>query len=183
MTNTLITGAPLNVDTFSDFVGRLKQDCIGEGLAEHCTSDVVFIVKEKEILYGVDTDYTDNLVIFYEDTKYHSISQLLSDHGDGHLAKLNEMALGEFQLPFSEIGERDQFLLAGSLPGFTTHGYSSNWKFLNLHLTQSSADWYIKKHGHKHDGELQVFHESQYRCHEFNTIKEALMNGNLVWKE
>ena len=61
-------------------------------------------------------------------------------------------------------------------------GFRDEWKFLNAHFTNDSANHYIKKHGHKHEGELRVSVESMYRCNEFNLIRDAIMNGELVLK-
>jgi hypothetical protein len=59
----LATGAKLDPSTWADFVQRLRYDCVGAGVRDHCTANAIFIVQAKRIIYGIDTDYSENRVI------------------------------------------------------------------------------------------------------------------------
>ena len=183
MTESLLCGAPLNAATFAEFITRLKHDCVGAGVHEHCTSDVVFIVMAKEFIYGIDMNYVDDLAIYCGETYYHSIPEFLKTGDQEFLDSLDQKSRLENDLPFAELEVRDQFLLIGSLENFSVYGYGERWRLINFHFTQTAADEFIRNHGHKHEGELQVFQESQGRCYEFNAIKNALIEGKLVWKD
>lgn len=182
MTNPLFTGAPLTEELFSEFVERLRHDCVGAGLAEHCTADVAFLVHQKEYIYGIDIEYADTLAILCGEAYYHSVLSFMAVYHDNCIEELQALGQKLHGKAFEEIDEFEQFLVIGELDGFSVHGYQENWAFVNLHLTQSSADEFVRKHGHKYKGELRVSQESQYRSHEFNAIKNALIKGDLIWK-
>ena len=183
MTNPLFTGSPLTEELFSDFITRLKHDCKGEGLADHCTADVIFLVEQKEFLYGIDTEYAQNLTACCDDSYYHSVIDFMAVYRKNWIEKLDELSQQFHGKPFDEIDEFEQFSTIGEVDGFSVSGYHEHWTLVNSHFTQSSADAFVLKHGHKYDGELRISQEGQYRSFEFNAIKNALLSGNLVWKD
>ncbi len=52
--NNLANGHPLTQSTFNDFVERLKHDCAGAGVRDHCTADAIFLVEKHARVYGID---------------------------------------------------------------------------------------------------------------------------------
>lgn len=181
--NPLFTGSPLTAELFEDFITRLKHDCEGAGVAEHCTAEVIFLVEKKERLYGIDTEYAQQLAVYREDSYYHSVIEFIADYGKEFLPKLDELCLKSYGKVFKEVDEFEQLLEIGELDGFTVFGYHEHWSLVNSHFTQSSADAFVSKHGHKYGGDLRVSQESQHRSFEFNAIKNAILSGNLVWKD
>jgi hypothetical protein len=182
MTDTLFTGAPLDATLFDDFITRLRHDCIGEGVQDHCTADVIFLVEVKEHIYGIDTEFAPHLAIYSEGDYYHSVAEIMSCHREHLIENLDALCLKFHEKPFDEIGEDEQFVAIGEMENFEVIGYQENWKLVNSHFTQSSADEFVRKHGHKYGGKLRISQESQHRSFEFNAIKNALLDGKLVWK-
>ena len=181
--NPLFTGSPLTSELFADFLTRLKHDCQGPGHAEHYTADVMFRVERQEFIYGIDTEYAQNLAVLSDDTYYHSVIDFMSTYREHCIEKLDELCLKNHGKPFDEVDEFEQLLEIGGLEGFSVFGCHENWKLVNFHFTQSSADYFVLKHGHKYKGKLRVSQEAQDRSYEFNAIKNAILNGNLVWKD
>jgi hypothetical protein len=56
---SLATGHDLNAATWADFVQRLRHDCVGPGVHDHCTSCAIFIVEARKTIYGLDMDYAE----------------------------------------------------------------------------------------------------------------------------
>lgn len=51
---SLATGQALNAATWADFVQRLRYDCNGEGVRDHCTANAIFIVEARKIVCGLE---------------------------------------------------------------------------------------------------------------------------------
>ncbi|MCU0121800.1 hypothetical protein N8H74_26365 [Pseudomonas sp. B2M1-30] len=41
---------------------RMRHDCVGKNGPDHCTANAVVIKQAKRIVYGINTDYSDNHV-------------------------------------------------------------------------------------------------------------------------
>ena len=63
---TLATGAALDASTWTDFVQRLRYDCKGERVNDHCTSAAIFIVEARRIVCGLDMDYTERRLVYWD---------------------------------------------------------------------------------------------------------------------
>lgn len=183
MTTPLFTGAPLTAELFNEFIERLRHDCVGAGVSEHHTADVIFLVEQQDFIYGIDTDYAPHLAVFCGESYYHSISEFMAIYRDSHQGLLDDLCRQLHDKLFDAVDEPAQFEAIGELEGFTLIGYQEHWTLVNFHFTQSSADHFVLKHGHKYDGALRICQESQDRSFEFNAIKNALLNGNLVWRD
>ncbi|MGW8466514.1 hypothetical protein [Pseudomonas sp. CLCA07] len=46
---SLATASALDADTWSDVVKRLRHDCVGAGVRDHCTANAIFIVQVRLI--------------------------------------------------------------------------------------------------------------------------------------
>lgn len=119
-----------------------------------CTADPTFVVERKRIVTGIDTDYCDeeNIVWCIED------QMIFKDDEEFH----------GLEYDFNEDGAIP--------PDYTRTGFSHHWELVQLFFTQSAADDYIKRNGHKHDGELRVTVESAYRNHEYQAVRNWLMS-------
>jgi hypothetical protein len=90
MSDSIATGAKLTPETFADFIERLKYHNQGEGVNEHCTADAIFIVQRKRLVSGIDTDYTDQLMIWCDDCKWFSIQEYWDDMDSDGRVMLNK---------------------------------------------------------------------------------------------
>jgi hypothetical protein len=186
---SLASGAELSADTFADFVARLRHDCIGQGVSEHCTADAIFVVKSKRYLYGIDTDYTDDLAIHVDDRYWHTIEEYLNDADASTIAMLDQKAiatcrkLAELDHPFTGLSIREQFETIGTLDEHSVYGFAEQRSLVSVHFTQRAAEAFIANRQKDYEHPLQVFVESQNYCDEFNAIKQAIMNGKLIFKD
>ena len=63
---SLATGHYLDAATWADFVQRLRYDCKGKRVHDHCTADAIFIVEARRIVSGLDMDYTDKRLVYWD---------------------------------------------------------------------------------------------------------------------
>lgn len=181
---TLATGAALTPETFADFVLRLRHHCQGEGVADHCTADALFIVQARREVTGIDRDYTDQLLVCCEDYTWHSPKAYWDDCDEEAQAELNAKAQEEGGVDFLQLDVSDQWDILSDLDDHTVTGWHERWVYVNAHFTREAADAFIKRKAHDYpEGGLRVYVDAQLYCWEFNAIKEALLSGQLVLKE
>lgn len=180
---TLATGAALTADTFADFLQRLHHHCRGEGVNDHCTADALFIVQARREVTGIDRDYTDQLLVYCDDYTWHSPKSYWDDCDEEAQAELNAKAQEESGVDFLELGEHDQWDILNDLDDHTVTGWDEQWEYVNAHFTREAAEAFIKRKAHDYRKGLRVYVESQSYCWEFNAIKEALINGKIVFKD
>lgn len=183
---SLATGAPLTEQTFSDFVERLRHDCIGDGVNLHHTSDPVFLVKQKVRVF-VPAKASDHKCIF--DGEAGSTFDTIKDFWDNleplEQEFLNLCALHSGDCSFLELREADQWgLISSGAAEFVLYSvqvryYVDEWQTVNQHFTRDAAEDFIKRKGHDY-GELITYVDSSYWCPEYNAIRQALMDGRLV---
>jgi hypothetical protein len=135
------------------------------------TQDPIYVVEEEETIYGISLEYTDKTVWLNRK----------GEDGDAY-ETLEEVK--------QYLVEADNFLQTSAISavdaeiaGFERIGVTRRWRLINVHLTDAAADVYIKDNTHRHAGRLRSYVPSQYRCHEFNAVIEALKNGELVLRE
>lgn len=63
---SLATGHSLDAATWADFVTRLRYDCNGERVRDHCTAAAIFIVEARRIVCGLDMDYTQQRMVYWD---------------------------------------------------------------------------------------------------------------------
>ncbi|QEL57840.1 hypothetical protein FYK34_07740 [Chromobacterium paludis] len=181
---SIATGAELTQETFADFIARLRHDVDGDGVDEHCTADALFVVQARQIITGIDTDYTDQLCVCCEDSMWFTPQEYWDDCGEEEREELNRLASDgeEADILFLELGTADQWEILGEREDHTVTGWDDRWDYVNAHFTQAAAEAFIqrKKHDYRHG--LRVYVESQYYCWEFNAIVKALLRGELTFK-
>nr|WP_319566222.1 hypothetical protein [uncultured Rhodoferax sp.] len=184
MNPSLATGSPLNPETWADFVTRLRHDCVGEGVSDHCTADALFIVQARRIVSGIDPDYTDQLLVYCDDSSWYSPKEYWDDHGEHIHEKLDVLAhksADTEMVGFMEIPEYDQWAILGDLDDHHVTGWHERWEYVNSHFTKDAADAFIKRKKHDYPEGIRVYVESQSYAWEFNTIKEAILSGLLTY--
>lgn len=179
---SLANGYELTKETFDDFVSRLKHDCVGDGVKEHCTADALFTVQTKRIVSGIDLDYCDNRMVYCDDCSWFSPQEYWDDLDDDSREDLNIQAENSFGSLFCDLDEDNQWDILSDLEDYTVTGYEERWEYVNSHFTKDAAEAFIarKKHDHK---ELRIYVESQYWAWEFNAIKNAILSGKLVFND
>lgn len=177
----LATGAALTAETWADFVTRLKYHSEGEGAYDHSTADALFIVQNKRLVSGIDRDYASDLMIYCDDYEWFSPLEFWADLDEDSRADLNKKSRDETSSYFTDLSTFEQWLVLEDLEDHTVTGYAWEWEYVNSHFTKEAAEAFIKRKSHDYR-ELRVFVESQYWAWEFNAIKNAIMNGQLVFK-
>lgn len=180
---TLATGNKLTPETFADFVERLKYHCNGAGVNAHCTADAIFIVQRKRLVTGIDTDYADDKVILCDDGKWFSIQEYWDDLDYEEQVSLNKKSQDWCDKQFMKADSSDQWHLIGELDDHTVTGYTWEWEYVNSHFTREAAKAFINRKKHDYRYGLRVYVDANIYCWEFNAIKEALMNGDLVLRD
>jgi hypothetical protein len=175
----LSKGGELNQASWDDFVSRLRHDCVGEGVHRHYTAEAVFIVQKRDITYGIDLDYTDNIAIIVEDSAYHSIQEYWDALDDPERAALNVASQEEEECDFLEMNQRYQLDLLSELDNHTITGWDECWEYVNSHFTHDAAEAFIQRKKHDYPKGLRVYTDAQIYCWEYNTIKEAILSGKL----
>ena len=80
------------------------------------------------------------------------------------------------------MDESDQWDLLADLPDHTVTGWDDRWEYVCSHLTQDAADAFIARKKHDYREGLRVCVEAQTYCWEFNAIKQAILDGQLVFQ-
>lgn len=182
MSESLATCAKLDEATFNDFIARLKHDCRYEGVRDHCTADALFIVEKKVIVSGIDKDYTDDWLVYYDESIWYSPLEFWKDLEHEVKIQLNKKCVEDEGAKFLKLAEHQQWLMIETLEEYNVVGYAERWEYVCAHFTKDAAEAFIKRKGHDYRDGLRVYVESQYWSWEFNAIKNALMDGTLIYQ-
>lgn len=180
---SLALGAPLTPETFADFVQRLRHDCDGDGVKDHGTADAIFTVQAKRRVTGLDLDNVDNWLIHFDGCEWTSPLDYWDDLDKEGQEALDADVREKHDYSFLELDLRDQFEFLGGLQDHTLTGFQEVWEHVNSHFTLDAAEAFIKRKKHDYRRGLRVYVEAQTYCWEFNAIKQALMDGQLVLKD
>lgn len=180
---SLVNGQILTSDTWNDFVTRLRHDCEGNGVDEHHTADALFTVQAKRLIFGIDLDYTDKKAVCFDGSNWFSPQEYWDDCDEEGQAELNTKAELEHEKPFLELDESDQWEILAELDEHIVTGWDETWEYVNAHLTKDAAEAFIRRKKHDYRDGMRVFVESQYHACEFNTIKQGILSGQLVFNE
>ncbi|MEH8253364.1 hypothetical protein [Aeromonas veronii] len=177
---SLAHGAPLSPESWADFVARLHHDCVGEGVHDHCTADAIFKVESRELIYGINKDYTDKIAVICDDSVWFSPQEYWDECDDDQQSHLNELAQeaeGEDFLNLKRF--RAQWNILGELDDHTVTGWDDKWVPVNSHFTKDAAEAFIKRKRHDYREGMRVYVDAQTHCWEYNTIKEGILQGRI----
>ena len=180
---SLALGAPLTPKTLADFVQRLRHDCIGDGVKDHGTADAIFTVQAKRRVTGLDLDLTDGWLIHFDGCEWTNPLDYWNELDAESQASLDADVREKHDCGFLALDLHDQFEFLGSLQGHTLTGYQEVWEHVNSHFTKDAAEAFIRRKKHDYRRGLRVYVEAQTYCWEWNAIKQALMDGQLVLKD
>jgi hypothetical protein len=179
---SIATGAPLNADTWADFVQRLRHDCVGEGVRDHYTADAIFLVQARRYTYGIDNDYGGETVACVEDSIYTSPSDFYERELDDNGRRSLDAEATEHGSPnFLSLSTWMQWELIGVLDGVTVTGRRSYWQYVCAHFTKDAAEAFIRRKAHDYSDGLRVYVEAQSYSWEYNAIKAAILDGRLTF--
>lgn len=177
---SIATGAGLTPESFADFIGRLRYHCKGQGVAEHCTADAIFQVERRELIYGLDTGFTDDRVITCEDCEWFSPQEYWDDLDEEGRVELDKAAQEYADSDFLALAVHAQWDVLEGLDDHNVYGWAERWTYVNSHFTQEAAEAFIKRKKHDYPKGLRVMVDAQTYCWEWNAVKAALMDGRLV---
>lgn len=180
---SLATGHHLDAATWADFVQRLRYDCKGKRVHDHCTADAVFIVEARRIVAGLDMDYTDKRLVCWDSGE--SVAYSVKEYWDGlssyEKSQLNKKMQTWSECQFMKADESDQWYVLGELEDHTVTGWDDRWEYVNAHFTKDAAEAFIRRKKHDYGKGMRVYVESQYYAWEFNAIKDAILDGTLTY--
>lgn len=179
---SLARGAPLTVESWQDFVERLRYDCRGEGVRRHYTADALFVVERKVFVYGLADDYATHEAIIgpSSESVWHSWADFEASLDEDQRAELDQQAVEAQHQSFSSAAEdwkRDCLEEAG----YRFTGWDERWEFVGAHLTWTAAEAFISRKKHDYKDGLRVIAEGQPYAWELEAIKAAMMDGQLVY--
>ena len=184
MSKSLAYGAPLTQATFADFVERLRYDCKGPRVDDHCTADAFFLVQHKGRVCGLDSEYSDKRFIFDNAnyTEYESPKEWFDALEEEGQDFFNQIAQDESGADFLDLFECDQWDMFANdeIEDHSVIYYQDEWKTINHHFTYDAAEAFIKRKGHDY-GELRVYADAHTYGWEYNAIKQALLDGSLMF--
>lgn len=179
---SIARGDNLTPQTWDDFVARLRRDCEGGGVNDHYTADAIFIVQSRQLVYGIDLDYSDKKVLINDRCEWFSPKEYWDDLDEEDQTLLNLESMEEADCPFLDRGERDQWDLLGEMPEFTVTGWDDRWEYVSAHFTKDAAEAFIKRKKHDYPKGLRVYVDAQTHCWEYNAIKAAILDGRIGLK-
>lgn len=179
---SIAKGDKLTKETFDNFVSRLRHDCVGDGVKKHYTADAIFIIQSKQILYGIDKEYSDQLAIIVDEEVFHSIKEYWKSLHSSTKRKLNRLAQQQYESTFLRLYSADQYSIIKRLPEHTVTGWDERWEYVCAHLTYNAAEAFIRRKKHDHR-ELRIYVESQSYCWEYNAIIDGLINGKIAFTD
>lgn len=184
MSKSLAYGAPLTQSTFADFVERLRYDCKGERVNDHCTADAFFLVQHKDRVCGLDAEYSDKRFIFdnANHAEYESPKEWFDALEEEGQEFFNQKAQDESGADFLDLFECDQWDMFANdeIEDHSVIYYQDEWKTINHHFTYDAAEAFIKRKAHDY-GEMRVYTDAHTYGWEYNAIKAALLSGELVY--
>lgn len=182
--SSLAIGAPLTQATFADFVERLRHDCVGDGVRDHCTADAFFVVQHKVRVGGMDKEYSDKRFIHDGANlcEYETPLDYWNNCEQEERVELNLIAMEQGDCCFLELDEDDQWGVFedGDVEDHSVIYYEEKWETINFHFTKAAAEAFIKRKGHDY-GEMRVYVDAHTYGWEYNAIKQALLDGSLMF--
>jgi len=176
---SLAHGAQLSAESWADFVARLRHDCVGEGVHDHYTADAIFKVEARVLIYGIDRAYTDKQAVICDDSTWFSPKEYWDDLDEDQQSRLNLVVKQEHECDFLELKECDQWDLLDEIDDHSVVGWDEKWEHVNSHFTKDAAEAFIKRKRHDYRKGIRVYVDAQTYCWEYNTIKEAILQGRI----
>jgi len=117
-----------------------------------CTSNPLYVVQQKRRIYGLDTDYCEQVIYQWKDDP-----EYFWETEEEAIKEASKYGYAEDQI--------DNVI--------QKIGYIDIWDMVCVHLTEKAAQLYIDQNSHNLNSP-RIYVSSQYRCHEFNNVVEYL---------
>lgn len=179
---SIATGSALTAETWSDFVSRLRHNCRGDGVADHCTAAAIFTVEARRFVYGISEDYTDKIAIICDDRVWHSVNEFIEQCDEDTMLALDSQAIAQGHKSFKEAHPWQMEIIA-DLPDHAVTGWDERWDHVGTHFTKEAAEAFIARKKHDYPNGLRVYVEAQPYAWEFEAIKNAIMDGKICFVE
>jgi len=114
------------------------------------TSNPIFIVERKHRVYGIDTQWGEEVVWLY----------------DG-LEVTDEKEIERLEAEFQEEGTEPD--------DYTRTSFHDTWEFVTACFTKAGCEEFIRRDGHNH-GETRIYVASGYRNEEWKAVRKYLMS-------
>lgn len=183
MSNQDLIHGYLDEASWADFVSRLRYDCNGDRVNDHCTAEAIFIVQARRRIVGIDLDFTVKLCLCDDEgTVYESKEDYWQNIDEEHQQKLNREAQEFDQRDFLELEDRTAFDIAcGVDENLTFTGWDETWEYVCSHFTHAAAERFIARKKHDYPLGLRVYTDAQIYCWEYNAIKEGILSGKITY--
>lgn len=96
-----------------------------EGQDNQCTAHPIFVVQQRKRIYGIDRDYTDNVV------------WIRSDEG----CEVDGEEASAVQAEYDRTGIEPEM--------YIRTGYVDTWEWVQPFFSEQGADWYIQANAHR----------------------------------
>ena len=80
-------------------------------------------------------------------------------------------------------GDSNAYSIVEQLSYHTITGWDERWEHVGTHFTKEAAEAFIARKKHDYSDGLRVYVEAQPYAWEFEAIKNAIMDGKLVFIE
>jgi hypothetical protein len=152
-------GFEMDKKEFDDFVARLTEENKGDRVDSHCTAHPLYIVQSRKREYGIDPDFGGDGFVWVMDGTDYTRDELIEAFTQG---------VDDNEIP--DFSDAEKVC------------YRERWEYVSAHFTREGAEAYIQRKKHDHRG-MRIYVESQVHAHEFNAVVEALIGGQIVFKD
>lgn len=136
-------------DDSEGFIGGIRHELRTQD--NRATGDPLFIVQQERTVWGLEEEYSDDCRWVFIDSVVRD--QFEEDHG--------YEASSTTELDPEDFGWEKVFI-------------KKHWEFVTAHLTERAAGQYLEQNRHNLTSP-RVYVTSQYRCHEWNRLRKALI--------
>jgi hypothetical protein len=171
-------------DSFRDRLRRLHR---GDGVSEHGTANPTCAVRHKVRIVGVDAEYAEETVYIDLDNAnevYGTIDEFLENLDSDQITALNHLSVSMFDCGIKDLCEYDLMRVINR-KGYSLKevGYIDRWEIVNVHFTAEGAQAFIDRQRHNYNGELGIWINSSIWCDEFNSVIQAILDGQVQFNE
>lgn len=174
----------------SNFTHESWQELVFELRESHkehncSTSSPVWAVQELKVIYGLDSDYSDESVWCIDGETTHAAALEFFESLEAKVRHdINDYVLSQYEQLFTD--DCDEYLRDAWLDEYITNErlewkriyYREEWVGVQVFATRHDADRYIERQSHNH-GKLRVYVESLWSSPQMKDIFQAILDGEL----
>ena len=122
---------------------------------EQCTADAMFVVEQRRLLIGLDTDYSqgpEDIVWCVDDSNIFQADEEFAD----------------LERAYDENGAVRE--------NYSRHSFIEQWFLVTAFFTEKDAGDFVERHSHKYDGSLRVTVECEMRNRQWAMLREWILS-------